>query len=268
MKNLEYTDKISEYDGEKIQKILNKFKENLNENKDILEQANKIDIEITKKKIKLETLLEIVDKYKEFEFKNLDKNFVISYKGDPYITINLFLQALLTRSKVILAQDEFMLAINEILFTIFSKTLEEFKIDNLVKKCKYDANKISQIKELLNAELIYIGDTFMYQMLDEEGTFYPYYNIMMYCDSDILEPIKEAICIYSNENHYELELVYEEDVDIAIKYMNMVETVNILVLLSSNKTTIEKFEKNTSKKLFINENPFIKSYGKIYEYLK
>lgn len=268
MKKLEYSEKISEYDKQKVECFFDKFKDNLKKNKEYLEQANKIDIEVTKKKIKIETLIEIIDKYKEIEFKNLEKIFIIYYKGDPYITINLFMQALLNRSKIVLAQDEFMISTNEILFTIFNKTLEELNIKNLIKRCQYDSNKIIKIKEALNAEVIGIGDTLMYQMLDEEGKFYPYYNIMMYCDNDILEPIKEAICIYSNENHYELELVYEENIDMVIKYMNMVETTNIIVLLSSNKMTIEKFKTSIDKKLFINENPFVKSYGKIYEYLK
>lgn len=268
MRETEYNAKISEYDSQKIKKFFNKFKDNLNENKEYLEQANMIDVEVTKKKIKLETLIEIVDKYKEAEFKNLDKTFIIYYKGDPYITINLFMQALLNRSKIVLAQDEFMISTNEILFTIFNKTLKELKIDNLVERCKYDKNKICELKELLDAEMISIGDTLMYQMLNEEGKFYPYYNIMMYCDNEMLEPIKEAICIYSNENYYELELVYEENIDIVINYMNMVETSNIVVLLTNNKNTIEKFKEKIDKKLFINENPFIKSYGKIYEYLK
>lgn len=268
MKEAEFIEKLSEYDSEKAFKILSKFKENLNENSELLEQTNEIDIEVTKKKIKLETLFEIIDEYKKTEFKNLAKTFITVYKGDPYITINLFIQALLNRSKVVLTQDEFMISINEILFTIFEKTLKEFKINNLIKRCKYDKNEIRKIKELLNAELICIGDTSMYQILDEEGKFYPYYNIMLYCDSKILESIKEAIWIYSNENNYELEIVYDDNIDNVINYINMVETSNIAVLLSDNKNTLDKFKEKINKKLFINENPFTNKYGKIYGYIK
>ncbi len=268
MRESEFIKKLSEYDSEKASKILSKFRENLNENKEILEKANGIDIEVTKKKIKIETLCEIIDEYKKAEFKNLDKTFIAIYKGDPYITINLFIQALLNRSKVVFAQDEFMISINEILFTIFENTLKEFKIDNLIKRCKYDKNEICKTRELLNAELVCIGDTLMYQILEEEGKFYPYYNIMMYCDSEILEPIKEAIWIYSNENDYELEIVYDDNIDNVINYINMVETSNIVVALSNNKNTIAKFKEKINKKLFINENPFIKKYGKIYGYIK
>lgn len=264
----EYSKKLSEYDSEKVKKFFDKFKFNLNKNKEYLSKANSIDIDVTKKKIKLETLIEIIDKYKETDFKNLDKTFVIYYKGDPYITINLFMQAVLNRSKIVLSQDEFMISTNEILFTIFNQTLEELQIENLVKRCKYNADIISKIKNTLNAELIGIGDTLMYQMLDEEGKFYPYYNIMMYSDNEMLDPIKEAICIYSNENYYELENIYEENIDNLINYMNMVETSDVVVLLSNNKDTISEFKEKINKQLFINENPFVKSYGKIYDYLK
>ena len=108
----------------------------------------------------------------------------------------------------------------------------------------------------------------MYQVLNEEGKFYSYYNIMLYCDNEMLVPIKDAIYVYSNENNYELEIVYEDNIEDAINYMNIVETTNIVVLLSNNKNTIKKFKEKINKKLFINENPFIKSYGKIYDYLK
>lgn len=268
MRKADFNKKISEYDSETIKKFFDRFKINLKENKKYFDKANKIDVEITKKKIKLETLIEIVDKYQEVEFKNLNKNFIIYYKGDPYITINLFMQALLTRSKIVLAQDEFMISINEILFTIFNQTLKEFKIDNLIERCKYDKEQILEIKELINAELVSIGDTLMYQMLEEEGKFYPYYNIIMYCDNDILAPLKEAISIYCNENHYEIEMLYEEDLKVAINYINMVETSNILVLLSNNKDNIKIFKEKINKKIFINENPFIKDFGEIYNYIK
>ena len=174
----------------------------------------------------------------------------------------------MSRSKIIFAYDEFMLSTNEILFTIFSKILKEYKIDNLINKCQYSKEKILEIKDLLDAEIIGIGDTTMYQVLDEEGKFYSYYNIMLYCDNEMLVPIKDAIYVYSNENNYELEIVYEDNIEDAINYMNIVETTNIVVLLSNNKNTIKKFKEKINKKLFINENPFIKSYGKIYDYLK
>ena len=268
MEKTEYIKKISEYDAENAKKILESLKNNLRANKEILESANRIDVQVSKKKIKLETLIEIVDNYKEAYFKNLDKVFIVYYKGDPYLTINLFIQALMSRSKIIFAYDEFMLSTNEILFTIFSKILKEYKIDNLINKCQYSKEKILEIKDLLDAEIIGIGDTTMYQVLNEEGKFYSYYNIMLYCDNEMLVPIKDAIYVYSNENNYELEIVYEDNIEDAINYMNIVETTNIVVLLSNNKNTIKKFKEKINKKLFINENPFIKSYGKIYDYLK
>lgn len=268
MKKNEYIENLSEYDDKIAEKILEKFKINLKENQELLEKANKIDLQVSKKRIKLEILIQIIDNYIKTPFKNQNKNFIIYYKGDPYITINLFMQALLNRSKIILAYDEFMLSVNEILFAIFNKTLKELNVENLVERCKYDKEEIYKIKELLLAEVIGIGDTTMYQLLEEEGKFYPYYNIMMYCDNNILAPIKEAIYVYSNENNYELEIIYEENIEDIINYINNVETTNIVVLLSNNKITINKFEDKINKKLFVNENPFIKDYGKIYDYLK
>ena len=54
MEKTEYIKKISEYDAENAKKILESLKNNLRANKEILESANRIDVQVSKKKIKLE----------------------------------------------------------------------------------------------------------------------------------------------------------------------------------------------------------------------
>ena len=161
-----------------------------------------------------------------------------------------------------------MVSTNEILCTVFKQTLYEFKISNLLNICKYEKKQILELKDKLHAELIGIGDTLMYQRLNEIGKFYPYYNIIMYCDSEDFSLLEESISIYTNENNYELEIVYEEDIEITINYINMIETSNLVILLTKNKETVEKFKKNINKKLFINDNPFLKKFYKMDKYLK
>lgn len=79
MKKVEVTKEISEYDKQKIEDFFDKLKKNLTENKKHFEDANNIDIEVTKKKIKLDVLFEIIDKYRSIDFRNLNKSFVVYY---------------------------------------------------------------------------------------------------------------------------------------------------------------------------------------------
>ena len=59
-------------------------------------------------------------------------------------------------------------------------------------------------------------------MLENEDNvkFYPYNNIALYCDSDELEMLQEAIYVYANENQYETEIIYTENFDEVIELIN------------------------------------------------
>ena len=112
----------------------------------------------------------------------------------------------------------------------------------------------------------------MYELLKHEADvkFYPYNNITLYTDNDEFEDLKEAIYIVADENKYELEVIYDEDIDVddIIDAINQNELCNIVILLTQNRETKDKFTQNiTEKKLFINENPYKKEYGVIYAYL-
>ena len=99
--------------------------------------------------------------------------------------------------------------------------------------------------------------------------YYPYHNIALYCDSPELEKLQEAIYIYANENEYELEVVYADTIDEAIEMINMDDTQSIAVLLTKNEKNKEIFfYEIKNKEVFVNENPFKREVGKIYNYLK
>ena len=92
---------------------------------------------------------------------------------------------------------------------------------------------------------------------------------MLYCESEELEELQEAMYIYANENQYEMEILYEENLQDAINIMNSDEFVNIAILLTKSdesKIDFETLVKN--KEVYINSNPFKQEFnGKVYNYL-
>lgn len=252
--------------------FINKLKELIIENSNLIMDANKDDIKHNKKQIKVKELVEIVEKYrrKECILKDDERKIVI-YKGDPYLTLHICMQAITQRTKVLLIEENFMLGVNAVILQIIEKLLKEYNISNLINKFDDFNNKdFGKIKNFYD-EVIVIGNTTIYQMLENEDNvkFYPYNNIALYCDSDELEMLQEAIYVYANENQYETEIIYSENFDEVIELINCDDTKSIAVLLTKDDSKRERFFYDIkNKEIFVNENPFKKEVGKIYNYLK
>lgn len=252
--------------------FLDKLKDLLVENSNLIMDANKTDIKHNKKQIKVKEFIEIIEKYrkKDCVLKDDERKIVI-YRGDPYLTLHICLQAVTQRTKVLLFQQNFMLGVNEILLKIINEALEEFKIFNLINRIEnFSVQSFEKVKNFYD-EVIIIGDTTTYQMLnnDNDVKFYSYNNIALYCNSDELEKLQEAIYIYANENEYEIEIIYADDLSEAIELINEDDQKSIAVLLTKSDKDKERFfYEIKNKEIFVNENPFKKEVGKIYNYLK
>ena len=99
--------------------------------------------------------------------------------------------------------------------------------------------------------------------------FYPYNNIAVYCEDDKLKQLEEAIFIYANENQYEIEVVGADALEEAIERINKDEFKSIAVLITQSNENRERFfYEIKNKEIFVNENPFKKDVGKVYNYLK
>lgn len=167
-------------------------------------------------------------------------------------------------------QEDFLYGVNEILLKIIQKVLEDYKICNLISKTNYSINKLNDIKYLFD-KIIVIGDTAIYQIIrsDEKVKFYPYNNIALYCDSDELNKLQEAIYIYANEYEYEIEIYYEDNIQDVIEMINYDKMKDIAILLTNNPQSKEIFEKEIKEKaVFVNENPFKQEINSICNYLK
>ena len=151
-----------------------------------------------------------------------------------------------------------------------NNVLKDYKIFNLIDKIRYVEFNLESIKNYYDG-IIVVGDTTIYQKLkfEENIKFFPYNNIAIYCDSQDLLKLQEAIYIYSLENEYEIEIFYDESIEDVIEEINADEWKNIAILLTKNNSNKEIFEKEIkNKEIFVNENPFKQEIGIIYNYLK
>lgn len=252
--------------------ILDELKKALLANKNLILKANKEDAKLNKRQIKIEEMLKIIEVYRDNECElNDDERKIIFYKGDPYLTIHLCLQAITQRTKILLVQDDFLIGVNEILLKIVENVLKEFKIFNLINVENYSSLELEKIKNDFD-EIIAIGDTTIYQVLKENESnvkYFPYNNIGLYCDSKDLLKLQDAIYIYATESDYEIEIYYEEKIDEVIDLINSDHLKDTAVLLTKSNKSKEEFEhKIKDKKIIVNENPFKNEVGKIYNYLK
>lgn len=247
---IEYKFSESEY-----KKLINNIKNSIEENQDIINKANQIDLEHSNKKINIDKLLNIIDKYKDDKINNDGelKKYLIEYNGDIYITIQLCLIAILNKIKMTLDVNGFLLGLNNIIVKIINLELKKYGIENLITIHSLDA------KEDLD-KILCIDDVDIYNELK-------YYNwpnvelvkinsIDLYCDDDDLVELRNMICDYARNNRWELELYddhnKEEVADIIKKYG---EAVNV-VLLSNDTKLQEDFKKKiTDRNLYINRIP-------------
>ena len=255
-----------------LNELIDDLKKSLIENSNLIMDANKEDVKINKKQTKVKKLIEILDKYRDSECElNSDERKMIIYKGDPYLTLHICMQALTQRTKVLLLHEEFMVGVNKVLLSIFEKTLKNYHIENLINEViSYSIKDIELLKDSYD-EVVVIGNTTMYQILEKQGykvKFFPYNNIALYCEEDELIKLQEAIYIYANENQFEIEILYDNSMKNVIERINSDKFKNIAILLTKSNVNKNSFEKGIKDKdVYVNDNPFKEELGKIYNYL-
>ena len=254
----------------KINNILNDINNSFIENELLIVEANKKDVDEYKKKVKIKTLIDIIDTYRNSNVP-IDNNFNqikhVVYIGDPYLTLNICLQAIINRCKVVLTYSNFMKNVNNIILQLITEVIQKYNMEEYISFL--DSYSISEIKSFQD-DIVIVGDTNMYELLKNNVNvkYFPYNNIVLYTDSNELEDLKEAIYIVADENKYELEILYDEDIYNVIETINQNELCNTVILLTQNESNIEIFKNSIiTKNLYINENPYKNEYGVINNYL-
>lgn len=254
--------------------FFDRLKEVIINNKDLINDANREDLKHNKKQIKIKELIDIIERYKYTEFDDAKENEskIVIYKGEPYISLHICLQAYLQKTKVMIINQSFMNGVNSIIFELFNQVLKENNINNLINSnAQFSMDDFLEIKKYYN-DVVVIGDSTIYQLLEKKDNnvkFYPYNNIAIYCEDKKLEKLEKAIYIYANENQYEVETIKTNKFEDAVGIINNDRFKSVAVLITQNDINREKFfYEIKNKEIFVNENPFKREVGKIYNYLK
>lgn len=258
----------NKFSNNDFNKVLSNIKQEIKGNKDIIEKIDEIDRQNSPKmqKIEIEKLLKIIDKYKDKTIlkEKETKNIIISYYGDPYITMELCIKSIITNNKIILAIEDFRLGLNKIIVEIFNKILKERKIYNTI--FIYNLLNKKEINENIDNidKIIIIGNKNKYTNLKKEKTpkieYLPFNNIELCYDSEEFEELQQKIYEYARDNYIEIE-IYDDKYDFNknIEIINKFGEGFCAVLLTKCQQNVEKFkQKVKAKYIFINENPFNK----------
>ena len=269
-KNLEIENLYINNEG--FNKIIEEYKDSIIENKDTLLELYKIDKEVSEKFINLDTIISLLDSYKNEKInKNKKQVIVASFYGNPYITINLCMQALLQNRGTIIAIKDVMLGTNTLLVKLFNDVLKSHKIGEMIYlKNNYLKNNLG-IEELKNIEdrITYtycIGNSNTFYKLYKSNVknlkYIPFKNTALFVNNEKFEELKYELYKYCTKNSIEIEIY--DDVDVFIDCVNVDKSLEMAIVISDSKKEINKCKQNIKNlKVFINKNPFKEENYKI-----
>lgn len=239
-----------------LAKLFLDIENNLEEKSGIINELLRIDYKYCKIKTDLQLLKSTLDglKNEKIELPKQQK-IIIKYNGNPCITLNLSILAILTRNIVILDYEDSMIGINSFIMQTVNKVLNDFQTDNLI----YEINKKNYEHSNID-KIICIDDINKYNLyLREQNTkarFYSFNYLDFYSDSDEFEEIEQLIHQFAENNKIPIEVYSELDINEAVDMIKNGLGKSVVILTNSEETK-QIFEKNiTNKRLYINENPF------------
>lgn len=255
----------SHIDTNKTIKLLNEIKNVFIKDKQLLEEITNIDFKKWRKKIDLDKFIEIVDTYKQEvdRSKTLEnvqqtqyiEKMVVSFYGNPYVALNMCIQAIIYQKQLLLETGEFMLSTNQFIVKMINQILEENHLPKLLIHCIEILDKKAIIEKEIKT--IIIGAIQKKAEYLGKYKYVPYNEYILYCLDEDLEELNRSIYDYASDNFFEVEVLDEEDIEEAIRIINLKKDC-IAVILTKDKNLQNVFKKEIRNKLYMNENPFSK----------
>ena len=255
----------SHIDTNKTIKLLNEIKNVFIKDKQLLEEITNIDFKKWRKKIDLDKFIEIVDTYKQEvdRSKTLEnvqqtqyiEKMVVSFYGNPYVALNMCIQAIIYQKQLLLETGEFMLSTNQFIVKMINQILEENHLPKLLIHCIEILDKKAIIEKEIKT--IIIGAIQKKAEYLGKYKYVPYNEYILYCLDEELEELNRSIYDYASDNFFEVEVLDEEDIEEAIRIINLKKDC-IAVILTKDKNLQNVFKKEIRNKLYMNENPFSK----------
>ena len=241
-------------------KIIEDIKDEILENKETFINLYKLDQEKTLNYVNLETIIQIIDSYKNEEITNNKKEIIIAcYYGNPYITINLCMQSLIQKRGTLLIIEDNMLAVNKLITSIFNNVLKKYRITNMVEL--YNNIKSEEIKDFENMVdyIVCIGNSNTYYKYCKKEIknlkYIPFKNLAIYCDGKEFEELKYELYNYAIKNAIEVEIF--DEINEFIECVNVDKALESILVLTKKEEDIITIKNKIKKyKLYINDNPF------------
>jgi len=236
-----------------LPQIFFNIEKELDKNKKTIQELLKIDSKYCKIRVDIEMLKNIVNQFKEqaLDIRAIHK-IVINYNGNPCLTLNLCLLAIITKNIIILDYQNNMKGINTFIVQLVNDILKKYNTENLIYQNKNEENDIDKI--------ICIDDINQYNIyLQEKNTkvkFYSFNYIDFYNDCDEYDELEELIYKFAEENQSPIEVYSELNFEEAAQMIKNGLGKNVIVL--TNNEVTKKFFENIikDKNLYINKNPF------------
>lgn len=252
-----------------LNKIVREFKEVLIENKQKILEIYKIDNKNCMQSINFETMLYILKMYENEEINKKNKKTITAalYYGNPYITINLCMHALLQKKAIMALIYDSLLGINKFIINAFNSILKKYRITSIIEL--FNCVKIEEIKKFEKCvdKIICMGNTNLYYQLKKQDIekleYIPFNNMAIYCDEDEYSQLQFELYNYLTKIGIEAEIC-EEDIEEFIEYVNLNNELENIVILSKSNEVIQKAKQEIKKhKIYINENPLKEEKFKI-----
>lgn len=238
-----------------ISKLFLDIENNLEEKSEVINESLKIDHKYCKMKTDIKMLKNTLDGLKNEKINTQkEQKILVIYNGNPCITLNLSILAILTKSTIILDCNESMLGVNSLIIEIVNKSVKNFQTDELI----YLRDKKTKIEDI--DKIICIDDINKYNLYlrakNKKVRFYSLNYLDFYSDSDEFEEIKELIYKFAKENQTPIEVYSELQIEEAAQMIKNGLGKSVAIL-TNNEDTKRIFEENIkNKKLYINKNPF------------
>lgn len=243
-------------------KICKELKTELRDAKKEIQKLNQIDYEYNKKVVYLEKLLETIDLYIDKEpVRKETQNWMVVYYGNPVVTIELCLLALLNGQMINLVIDDMCLGVNKLIVELYKDILRDYKLFDIVTFNNYEKKELIEEKKEYLDKLVFLGDKNLYNVCKNISNidieYVPYNIIDIYCEDEEFEDLAREIFNYCFENSIEAEIYEDMDFDDVVDAFNNFGEKYCSIILTQNTEYAERFKKEVNSKfLYVNENPF------------
>lgn len=242
--------------------MMEQIKENFLKEKQGIYEAISRDFKENDFKIEFDKFLDVFDKMAKVNDNKETKVITVIYNGNPYITLELALMAVINNTNLILISENIMKNLNSQIIDIMKNIIEEMNLRIIIKWYPDgDIDKISEIENIAN-KVVFLGDKRIYRKLKNRVNIPVVYNgygsIIIYTDNqDEFEEEIYNIKDYAVENNISVN-IYSDEIDEDIKYINKDGINYISIIFSDDISKINKFKEIVQSDYILVNNSQIK----------